>query len=361
MAKKARFEKLFLANVNPEVPLFWMCHPYPTSLACLIFGSLEKARSAVIEDPEFPEGTPEAVEKLSRGLLAENDNNLDVLNFVSGRPIETTHKYASWDGSRIQYIADNCSSEVDSNHSFLPFLSVLLATRRLFDYAIWPCRIPRIVATCFTRVCPERASLCGVVAANWHDAIFRLRKKIIHAIEESLREIKINPEPPIHWRTQPEIDFFFKKAEKKHNQIFTIFKKHLTFLRSDEFESARANLEREFVFAEPIFYKEHPYPQQIPGWPCPEEEAECLRLLAENVASDKTTTTNSTANDDRDYWIYGQCFAMVKYPAIAARLRKKKKWEPIDTENGIKVAAQRYAKRHELPPIPRRQPGRPSK
>ena len=71
-----------------------------------------------------------------------------------------------------------------------------------------------------------------------------------------------------------------------------------------------------------------------------------------------------TDNEDRDLWIYEKCCAMVKYPAIAARLRKlckKKKWEPIDSRGGLRLAATRYAERRGKPPIPVRQPGRPSK
>lgn len=302
MAKKVGAEKLILTTLNPDSgAVDWMRHPYPVSLACLIFGSLDKVRSATLEDSEFPKGTPAAVEKLSRGLLADNCNNWDVLNFVPGRPIETAHKYACLDGTIIQNLAEICSSEADLNY---PSLSALLARRNLFDYAQFPARIPRIVATYFTLASPEKAFLCGTFAANWHDVIFRLRKKILDAIEASLREIKINPERPFNWCTRSELDTYFKKAKKKNNQVPAIFKKNLTLLQPDEFEGARANLEREFVFAEPIFYKDHPYPQQIPGWPCPEEEAECLHLLdknyplvrAENVPRGETTSPNSTGN-----------------------------------------------------------------
>ena len=91
-------------------------------------------------------------------------------------------------------------------------------------------------------------------------------------------------------------------------------------------------------------------------------EAKTFADSARDEASRKAAAGKSmTANEDRDGWIYRRCCAMLKYPAIAARLRKKKKWEPIDGTNGIKAAASRYAKRHGLPPIPGRQPGRPAR
>lgn len=67
----------------------------------------------------------------------------------------------------------------------------------------------------------------------------------------------------------------------------------------------------------------------------------------------------ATANDARDKWIYDQCCELIAYDTIRTRLAKKTAWELIETAQGIKAAAKRYAKSRNLPPIPSRQPGRP--
>ena len=57
-----------------------------------------------------------------------------------------------------------------------------------------------------------------------------------------------------------------------------------------------------------------------------------------------------SANDDRDKWIYGQATKGRTWASIMRALNKKPAtWERIGTENGIKDAAKRYAKRHNLP------------
>jgi len=65
-----------------------------------------------------------------------------------------------------------------------------------------------------------------------------------------------------------------------------------------------------------------------------------------------------TTNDARDKWIYQKCVALVPYASIVRQLKEKAKWELIDSIQGIKLAAKRYAERNCLPPIPSRQPGR---
>ncbi len=62
----------------------------------------------------------------------------------------------------------------------------------------------------------------------------------------------------------------------------------------------------------------------------------------------------------RDKWLYEQCCAGVAFQTIVNRL-KKKNWELIETVQGVKKAAARYAKLHDLPEIPKRQSGRPAK
>lgn len=63
-------------------------------------------------------------------------------------------------------------------------------------------------------------------------------------------------------------------------------------------------------------------------------------------------------NDDRDKWIYEQCCTGAPYKEIINDLRKraekKKGWERIETIQGVKEAARRYAERNNLPPIPNR-------
>ncbi len=67
-----------------------------------------------------------------------------------------------------------------------------------------------------------------------------------------------------------------------------------------------------------------------------------------------------TPRESRDKWIYGECRRGTPYQTIANRLKKKpKKWPLIESVNGIKRAAERYAERHSLAKPPARQCGRP--
>jgi hypothetical protein len=66
--------------------------------------------------------------------------------------------------------------------------------------------------------------------------------------------------------------------------------------------------------------------------------------------------------DARDKWIYEECMSVVKYEEIIRRLRDDHdEWESIDSINGIKSAAKKYAERRGLSGIPVRQAGRPKK
>jgi hypothetical protein len=63
-----------------------------------------------------------------------------------------------------------------------------------------------------------------------------------------------------------------------------------------------------------------------------------------------------SATEARNRWIYKQCCALVPYDTIAIQLKKKpKSWLRIDSKQGIRAAAVRYAQRHNLPSIPERQ------
>lgn len=66
------------------------------------------------------------------------------------------------------------------------------------------------------------------------------------------------------------------------------------------------------------------------------------------------------ATEERDRFIYEQCCAGMPYGQIAAEVNKNSDWAPLETKNGAKDAAKRYAQRHQLPAPPRRQRGRPS-
>ena len=67
------------------------------------------------------------------------------------------------------------------------------------------------------------------------------------------------------------------------------------------------------------------------------------------------------ATEARNKWLYDQCCKVVAYTTIEKQLRKKPpSWDRLGV-NGIKRAANAYAKRHGLPPIPTRQNGRPKK
>lgn len=61
------------------------------------------------------------------------------------------------------------------------------------------------------------------------------------------------------------------------------------------------------------------------------------------------------STEARNRWIYEQCHKGVPYTTISIQLKTKPKtWDRIESQQGIVQAAQRYAKRHKLPPPPRR-------
>jgi hypothetical protein len=63
----------------------------------------------------------------------------------------------------------------------------------------------------------------------------------------------------------------------------------------------------------------------------------------------------------RNKWLYEQCLEIVPYASIIRELGKNPEWAPIWSPSGIKRAANAYASRKKLRPIPRRQSGRPSR
>jgi hypothetical protein len=80
-------------------------------------------------------------------------------------------------------------------------------------------------------------------------------------------------------------------------------------------------------------------------------------------ASEKWLTTppaKESAIELRDRWIYTLCMEGAPYRSIIIALRDHpSRWETIESVQGIKRAAEDYAKRHGLPLPPKRQHGRP--
>ncbi len=75
-------------------------------------------------------------------------------------------------------------------------------------------------------------------------------------------------------------------------------------------------------------------------------------------ALDHRSTINE--NDSRDKWIYRECCRGAPYKTIASELNKHPSWDPIVTISGVRLAANRFAERHSLPPIPNRKSARAS-
>lgn len=60
--------------------------------------------------------------------------------------------------------------------------------------------------------------------------------------------------------------------------------------------------------------------------------------------------------ESRDKWIYDECCKGTPYDLIVSKLKKKpKSWDRIESKQGIRSAAKRYADRNGLPQVPRRQ------
>lgn len=88
-----------------------------------------------------------------------------------------------------------------------------------------------------------------------------------------------------------------------------------------------------------------------------------LMLLAQSAANRSAGgVAVRLANEPRDKWLYEQCRKGTKYSAIESRLRANTKgWRAVTGANSIRAAAGRYAQRHNLPAIPKRQRGAPKK
>jgi hypothetical protein len=87
-------------------------------------------------------------------------------------------------------------------------------------------------------------------------------------------------------------------------------------------------------------------------------EAELREIEASALSGRTIEAIAESPNDKRDAWIYEQCKAGIPYGNIRRDLQKKRNsWDRIYSFNGIKAAAERYARRHGLPRLPRRSSG----
>lgn len=88
-----------------------------------------------------------------------------------------------------------------------------------------------------------------------------------------------------------------------------------------------------------------------------QESADAIQqfLLPANAIDEFAKDTREAGNR----WIYEQVMQGETYPDIIAELKGKPiKWPAIDTPSGIRLAAFRFAERHQLPEPPKRQQGR---
>lgn len=60
----------------------------------------------------------------------------------------------------------------------------------------------------------------------------------------------------------------------------------------------------------------------------------------------------------RNCWVYYEALRGTTWKAIRDGVAGNTKWEPFETDNGVKDAARRYAEKHRLSPIPERRSGR---
>ena len=118
-----------------------------------------------------------------------------------------------------------------------------------------------------------------------------------------------------------------------------------------------------------------PESDELTRWQCEivakavNDEADCMGRepgqngLANRASPDVPSICRQEQppKEQRDKWLYDECVKGTPYQAIAIRLKKKpEKWTRIESVNGIKMAAQRYAERNSLPRPSARQSGRRS-
>jgi len=83
--------------------------------------------------------------------------------------------------------------------------------------------------------------------------------------------------------------------------------------------------------------------------------------LASAAAIGELAARPVSENSARDRFCYDEWCKGTNCKAIKAAVNVHPAWDPLETIGGIKTAASRYADRMDLPPIPKRRAGRPTK
>lgn len=100
---------------------------------------------------------------------------------------------------------------------------------------------------------------------------------------------------------------------------------------------------------------------------CPRSPQGYMRalLLVKNEFRTKCEQQSSTSpkneNDERDQYIYDSRVKQVPYKRIIAEIKRNNSWDYIDSHQGVKRAADRFAERQGLPKPPQGKRGRPRK
>ena len=93
--------------------------------------------------------------------------------------------------------------------------------------------------------------------------------------------------------------------------------------------------------------------------------AELRRRKAKHKKTEVTPPTRAPQWDKtteaRNKWVYEKCRDVTPYKQIIAALKTRPAWDNLNSAAAVKRAANAYAQRNSLPPIPRRQNGRPKK
>jgi hypothetical protein len=87
---------------------------------------------------------------------------------------------------------------------------------------------------------------------------------------------------------------------------------------------------------------------------CPEEPSQ----VPIRTGKVRKTINRARPLEARDRWIYNSCRKKLPYKEIVRTLKERavtKGWESIQSIQGVREAAIKYAERHHLPPIPNRQ------
>ncbi len=104
----------------------------------------------------------------------------------------------------------------------------------------------------------------------------------------------------------------------------------------------------------------HDETPKVQGKPQSTRESKTVKGLADTREGPERKVL--LGNETRDKWIYSKCFKGLPYKNIERELEaqaSKKGWATLSGASSIRAAANRYAERYGLDPIPKRQRGRP--